>query len=154
MAFDDDDDFDDRPRRRRDDDEEEDDDRRGRRGRRRYENDRGEYDFQKRDEPHSGLGIASLAIAVFAGVALLVIFAVAGEMVEDGGGFDEESPAAIALVALAIGACALTMLGIGLGVGGVVQRDRNKRVAVAGLIANALVLVGSAALMCLGALMD
>jgi hypothetical protein len=155
MALYDDDDLDDRPRRRRhDDDDEHDDDRDERRRRRRYEDDEGEYDFEKRGEPHSGIGIASLVLAVVAGIAMLVIFGIAGVMAgDDVGGFDEESPAAMALGAFALLAGALTLVGLCLGIGALLQKDRNKLFGVIGIIANALVLVGSGGLMCVGALM-
>jgi hypothetical protein len=157
MALYDDDDLDDRPpsrRRRHDDDDEEDEDRdERRRRRRRYEDDEGEYDFRKHDEPHSGLGAASLVLAIIAGLGMLIIFAVAGVIAAgDAGGLDEESPEAMVLGALVIGACALALLGLGLGVGALLQKDRNKLFGIIGVIANALVLVGTGALICIGAL--
>jgi hypothetical protein len=158
MALYDDDDLDDRPRsrrRRHDDDDEYDDDRdERRRRRRRYEDDEEDYDFAKRDEPHSGIGIASLVLAVVAGIAMLVLFAIAGVMAgDDAGGLDEESPAAMALGAFALLAGALTLVGLCLGIGALLQKDRNKLFGVIGVIANALVLFGSGGLICLGALM-
>jgi hypothetical protein len=151
MALYDDDDLDDRPSRRRRYGDEEDDDRDERR---RYEDDEEEYDFQKRDEPHSGLGIASLVFAVVAGAGLLIIFAIAGVMAgDDMGGFDEGSPEAVVLVLLALVAWALTLLGLGLGIGALVQKDRNRLFGIIGVVANGLVLVGSGGLMCAGALM-
>jgi hypothetical protein len=155
MALYDDDDLDDRrPSRRRRYDDDEDEDRDERRRRRRYEDDEGDYDFRKRDEPHSGLGIASLVLAVIAGIAMLLIFTIVGVMAgDDVGGLDEESPEAMALGAFAIGACALTLLGLGLGVGALLQKDRNKLFGALGVVANGLVLVGSGGLMCAGALM-
>jgi hypothetical protein len=137
--YDDDDDYDDRPasRRRHDD-----------------EDDEREYDFQKRDVPHSGLGIASVALAVVAGVGLLIIFGIAGVMAADAGGdLDEESPEVMVLGVLALGACALTLLGLGLGIGALLQKDRRKGFAIAGVVANGLVLLGTSGLMCVGAMM-
>jgi hypothetical protein len=151
---DDDDEYDDRPasRRRHYDDEE--DDRAERQGRRRFEDDEEDYDLRKRDEPHSGLGIASLVLAAFAVVGLLILIGIAGVMAADAGGeLDEDSPELAVLGVLVLGACALTLLGLGLGIGALLQKDRRKTFGIAGVIANGLVLLGAAALMCLGAMM-
>jgi hypothetical protein len=153
---DDEDEYDDRPasRRRRYDDEE-DDERDARRGRRRHEDDEDDYDFRKRDEPHSGLGIASLVLAVVAGLGLLLLFGIGAAMAEDAGGeLGEESPEVMVLGAMAIGACALALVGLVLGLVALAQKDRRKAFGVAGVIANGLVLLGASTLICVGAMMN
>jgi hypothetical protein len=54
----------------------------------------------------------------------------------------------------AILAFVLLLVGLGLGLAGVLQTDRNKLFGTLGLAANAIVLLGSLGLMCLGALMN
>jgi hypothetical protein len=136
-------------------DDEEDDDRAAGRGRRRYQDDEGEYDFRKRDEPHSALGVVSLVIAVIAGLAMLVLFVTAAVLMEQSGGdLDEDSPETMALGLCAFAAFGLTLVGLGLGVAGVLQKDRKKLFGTLGLVANALVILGSLGLICLGALLN
>jgi hypothetical protein len=151
--YDDDDDPDDRPasRRRRYDDE--DDERDEGRGRRRYDDEEEDHDFREREQPHSGLGIASLIVAVFSGVLLLIVVGFAAVMAEEFGDLDEDSPTVMLLGAFALGACALTLLGLGLGVGGLIQKDRNKVFAILGVLANGFVLMGASTLLCAGVMM-
>jgi len=152
MAHLDDDDFEKRPasRRRRYDGGDDD----GEDRRRRFD-DEEDYDFRRRVPPHSGLGMVSLAIAIGTGLAMLILFGIAGVMAEEAGGdLDENSPTVMAMGALGLGVLAITLLGVGLGVGAVLQRDRNKLLGTLGLLGNALVLLGSLGLICIGALMD
>jgi hypothetical protein len=122
--------------------------------RRRHQDDEGDYDFRKRDLPHSGIGVASLVIAVVGGLAIFFVFAIAGVMEEETpGGLDENSPAAMLLGLIAVGLLGLIVIGLGLGIGGLVQKDRNKLFGMLGLAGNALVILGSGALMCAGAMM-
>jgi hypothetical protein len=99
----------------------------------------------------SGLGIASLVVAIAAGATAFALVVVAGMMeVSTPGGMDEESPQAI-LVGLGIfGVLGLNFLGLGLGVAGIVQPDRSRVVAILGLVLNALVILGLCGLMALG----
>jgi hypothetical protein len=158
MAFDDDDDFDDRPRsrrRRHDDDEEDDDDRDERRGRRRYEDDEGEYDFRKRDEPHSGAGIASVVIAGLAGLAFLILIAVAGVMAQgQGGELDENSPETIVLGMALLADAALALIGVIVAIVGLAQKDRKKVSCILGVVINGLLLLGMSGLICIGIAMS
>ncbi len=132
----------------------EDDDDLPRRRRRRFEDGEDEYDFGKREPPHSGLGIASLVLAVLAVVLLMVLFVIASVTAgNDMDGLDENSPEAMALGVAALGACALALLGLGLGIGGLIQPGRNKAPTIAGVVANALLLIGTAGLICAGVLM-
>jgi hypothetical protein len=155
--YDDQDDYDDRrtARRRYDDDDDEEQYGDEGRGRRRFQDDDGEYDFRKRDAPHSGLGIVSLVIAVIAGVAMLTLFGAAAVLTEEAGGdLDESSPTAIVLGVCAFAAFGLTLVGLGLGVAGMLQKDRNKLFGTLGLVANTLVILGSLSLICAGALFN
>lgn len=120
--------------RRRDDDDEDED-----------------YRPRRRQRRHSGLGIASFVIAL--GVVLLELVMVISAGVLQAsrpGGVDENSPEA-ALIGLSI--CfglMLDMVGIGLGIGGLLQPKRNKLFAVLGITLGGLVFLGVICLIVLG----
>lgn len=99
----------------------------------------------------SGLGIASFVLAIVAGVTALALVVIAGVMeASSPGGMDEESPQAI-IVGLGIfGVLGLSMLGVGLGVGGLVQADRSRAFGAIGLILNILVILGLGGIMVVG----
>jgi len=103
---------------------------------------------------HSGLGVASCVVGVLAGVFEVAIVAIAGVIeVSTPGGMDEESPAAI-LVGLGLFAgLAIAMLGVGLGIGGLMQR-RKKLFAVLGVLVSLLVTCGVASLFVIGLSME
>ncbi len=154
--YDDEDDIDDRPapRRRRPDDEE--DERDAGRGRRRHQDDEGEYDFRKRDFPHSGVGIASCLLAVLAvvtaGFGMVLAFAVGLDELD--AAIEAEEPKAMAVGLMMIGAVLIALIGGVLGAAGLAQRDRNKLFAAIGLCANGLLFLCGLALMIIGSLMD
>ena len=103
----------------------------------------------------SGLGIASLVVAVVAGLTAFSLVVIAGVMeVSTPGGVDEDSPA-VMLVGLGImGVVALNFLGLGLGVAGVLHPNRSRVVAIVGLVFNGLVILGLCGLMALGLSME
>ena len=84
---------------------------------------------------HSGMGIAAFVISLVAGLAMLLLFAVAG-MLETAtpGGMDEESPQAILIGAGMVALLAAELVAGGLGLAGLLQRDRRKAFAVLGLV--------------------
>jgi mannose/fructose/N-acetylgalactosamine-specific phosphotransferase system component IIC len=108
------------------------------------------------DEPeHSGLGIASFAIACFAGFIEFVFIVWAGILeTSTPGGMDENSPQA-AIIGLGIlGGILLCLVGFALGIAGLFQRDQKKTFPVLGLVIGLLVMVGTAGLFILGSLAD
>jgi hypothetical protein len=151
----DDDDFDDRPapRRRRHDDEDDGDDRRRRR--RRW-GDEDDHDFRKRDLPHSGVGIASCAVAVLAilaGVGAMTL-AAAGGIDDIEAAIEAEEPVALAAGVLMLGSGLLALIGGVLAIAGLAQGDRNKLFAVMGLCFNAMLFFCGLGLMILGSLAE
>ncbi|TCV97337.1 hypothetical protein EC912_101337 [Luteibacter rhizovicinus] len=103
--------------------------------------------------PQSGHGIASFVISLVASVAIMLCVAVSGLMVATGH-TDEDT--------LAFGVIGLTMFvflllavaGVVLGIIGVRRRDRRRTFAAIGLSLNILILVGTAALVALGSLVN
>ncbi len=94
------------------------------------------------DEPskHTGIGIASFVISIIVGFAEFVLFSIAGMMeANTPGGMDEEDPRVIMLGLGIFGGIALCLLGIGLGIAGVVIRDRRKLFAILGLVFNCII---------------
>jgi len=124
MPLYDDDDYDDRPARRRYGEE-------------------GEYDFRKRELPHSGVGIASCVLALFAvlagGFAMVLAAVVGFDDIE--AAINAEEPEAILAGLLFLGAGLLFLIGLVLAVAGLLQHDRNKLFAVLGLCLNGLCLL-------------
>lgn len=103
---------------------------------------------------HSGLGIASLIIGVIGGLAMFVLFAVAGYLqIRDPGGMDEKSSAVMLIGLGVIGFCLVHLLGLGLAIAGVFQADRRKGLAVVGLVINAVIIAGTVGLIVLGSAM-
>jgi len=156
MPLYDDDDYDDRPasRRRRSDDEEADerDDRR----RRRYDDDEDEYDFRKRELPHSGAGIASCVLALFAvlagGFAMVLAAVVGFDDIE--AAINAEEPEAMLAGMLLLGAGLFALIGLVLAIAGLLQRDRNKLFAILGLCLNGLFFLCGLGMTVVGLFMD
>jgi len=100
---------------------------------------------------HSGLGIASFIISILAGGASFLLLLVAGIMeAATPGGVDEESAGAVFLGLLLIGTMILNFVALGLGVGGLYQRDRLKIFAILGVVFSSLTLGGVLILIVLG----
>lgn len=101
---------------------------------------------------HSGLGIASLLLALVTGVMMFVLIAAAGYIeVTTPGGIDEESATAVMLGLGLIGVGLLDVLAVILGIAALLQPERRKVLAVLGLVIGAGSLLGMAGLMVLGA---
>jgi hypothetical protein len=101
-------------------------------------------------ERHSGLGIASFVISLIMAPALLVIVVMAALI----GSSDDESPANIIVGLLALGSIALLLTGIGLGIAGVLQKQRRRMFSVLGLVFNASLVLGILGLMLIGLMME
>jgi hypothetical protein len=109
-----------------------------------------DYDLLK----HSGLGVASFILSIAVGVFDFLVVALAGLMeASSPGGMDEESVIAILIGLFILGALAANLAGMGLGIAGMVQRDRKKVFSVLGLAFNAAIVFGIIGLMVIGAAM-
>ena len=95
-------------------------------------------------QKHSGLGIASFVTSVVSCVLIFILIMIAGAIeLSTPGGMDEESAAAII-----VGLCLFLFLGfavlaLGLGIGGLIQKDRKKIFAILGTVLATFVLLGS-----------
>ena len=108
-------------------------------------------DVVGRQDKHSGMGIASLVLAILVGILAFWVIALAGVLeATTPGGIDEDAPLT-ALIGLAILGCPLAnLVGLGLGIAGLIQRGSKKLTAILGTIGNGLVFSGVLGILVLG----
>jgi hypothetical protein len=99
---------------------------------------------------HSGLGIASFALALFVGIGEFVLVATAGYMTAQQGGMDPQSGVAVVLGLLMIGGLLLAFLGVALGFASLFQGGRRRVFGILGLLFNGLILLGVIGLILIG----
>ncbi|HET7932171.1 MAG TPA: hypothetical protein VFL63_12395 [Rhodanobacteraceae bacterium] len=103
------------------------------------------------DQKHSGMGIAAFVLSLVAGVLMFLLIAIAGIMTASSpGGLDEHSP-----VAIIVGLGMMLLLGIdvvaiGLGIAGLIQRDRKRLFPILGLVFALATILGTIFLVILG----
>jgi hypothetical protein len=103
----------------------------------------------------SGLGIASLILSVISGVGLFFIVVVAG-IIETStpGGMDENSAEAMLIGLSLFGFIFTALLALGLGIGGLVQQNRRRAMAVFGTVLASASLIAITLIMMLGIALD
>jgi hypothetical protein len=102
-------------------------------------------------QKHSGLGIASFIISIVAGISMFLIFVAAGVMeVSSPNGIDEKSAGAIVLGLFIIVAIGASLIALGIGIAGLLQKERKKIFAVLGTVFSTATLVCTIALLALG----
>jgi hypothetical protein len=101
----------------------------------------------------SGLGIASLVIGLIAGTIEFVNLVVAGVLSEKQGPEFDDSNAAIVIGLVFLAGILSLIIGGVLGIIGLVQANRAKGFAIAGLVINSLVGLGILGIIVLGLLM-
>ena len=106
-------------------------------------------------QTHSGFGIASFVASIVSGVGLFLIIVIAGVMeMSTSGGMDEESPA---MVMVGLGVLAflfIALVAFGLGIGGTIQKDRKRILAILGTVFSALSVLGTLSLILIGLATD
>ena len=103
------------------------------------------------EQKHSGLGIASFILGLGGGLLTFLVFFVAGIIgAANGGEIDEESVEAVMIGLFLMLFVFLDLLAIGLGIAGLMQKDRKKVFAVLGVACGASSVVLSGFLMLLG----
>ncbi|NPU98397.1 MAG: hypothetical protein HPY51_14465 [Candidatus Omnitrophica bacterium] len=101
------------------------------------------------DQKHSGLGVASFITSIVSGIFLFLLIVIAGVMeASTPGGIDEHSAVMVGLFLFAFMGGAL--IALGLGIGGLLQKERKKIFAILGTVFSAVSLVGIIFLMMLG----
>lgn len=91
--------------------------------------------------PHSGMGIAAFVISILLTIGVFVLLGVAGYMeTSSPGGLDENSIEAVVLGLFVIASGVALLIGAGLGLAGVLQRERRRVFAILGLVINGGVL--------------
>lgn len=107
------------------------------------------------DQPlkHSGLGIASFAVAILSGIGDFLFLIVVGVIGASNPNIDDTSPLAMVVGLFLFALVGISFIGLGLGIVAVILPNRNKLFAWLGLVFNALVLLGVAGLVCVGLLL-
>jgi hypothetical protein len=104
---------------------------------------------------HSGLGIASFIISIFLGIFDFFLVVIAGVVeATSPGGMDEKSAIAVVLGLLLFLGFGLSLVGIGLGIAGLIQKNRKKLFSVLGFIFNLAVVLVVLGIMVLGLMMS
>ncbi|WP_243892398.1 hypothetical protein [Shewanella algae] len=100
---------------------------------------------------HSGPGIASFVTSILSGIALFITFIVAGTLeTTTPGGMDENSMEAVLVGLMIIFMMLVCLVSLGLGIGGLVQKDRQKIFAILGTTFSGLIILGTIGLIALG----
>lgn len=104
-------------------------------------------------QKHSGIGIASFITSIIVGILMFLLVIVAGVMeTSTPGGMDEKSAGAI-IVGLGIfGLLFLDLVALGLGIGGLCQKERKKIMAILGTVFSVVILLGTLGLMVIGSM--
>ncbi|SFQ60168.1 hypothetical protein SAMN05216578_101338 [Halopseudomonas formosensis] len=91
---------------------------------------------------HSGVGIASFVTSIVAGVLIFLLVIIAGVLeVSTPGGMDEESIAAVLIGLFLFAFLGAELVALGLGIGGLIQKDRKKIFAILGVVFSATALL-------------
>jgi hypothetical protein len=103
------------------------------------------------EQKHSGIGIASFIISILGGILTFVVILIAGAIEgSTPGGMDENSAEAIVIGLSIISLFFLNILAVGLGVGGLVQKERKKIFAILGTIFSSFTVLLTIGLIVLG----
>ena len=100
---------------------------------------------------HSGIGIASFSTSIVSGICMFLLVVIAGVMESSTpGGIDEESAAAVILGLSIIAFLFISLVALGLGIGGVVQKDRKKIFPILGIVFSSVTLLTTLGLILVG----
>ena len=103
------------------------------------------------EQKHAGLGIASFIISMVAGLLVFIVIVIAGVMeASTPGGIDETSAGAVMVGLFLFLFIGMALVALGLGIAGLLQKQRKKVFAVLGTVFSSVTLVGAAFIMLLG----
>jgi phosphoglycerol transferase MdoB-like AlkP superfamily enzyme len=95
------------------------------------------------EKKHSGLGIASFIISIISGILVFFLLVIAGVMeVSTPGGIDENSAGAIILGMFLIALMFVSLVALGLGIGGLLHKERKRIFAILGTVFSLVVCLG------------
>lgn len=107
------------------------------------------------EHQHSGLGIASFITSVVSGLFIFLLFVVAGVMeASRPGGLDENSAGAVTIGLFLFFFLGTALIALGLGIGGLFQKERRSLFCVLGIVFSAVSIVGTLSAMLLGLAME
>lgn len=93
---------------------------------------------------HSGIGIASFIISIVVTIETFITFLLSGVLaVITPGGLNQDSASAVIIGFVIIFFLIISVVGIGLGIGGMLQKKSNKIFSLLGLIFNLLLVIGT-----------
>ena len=99
----------------------------------------------------NGLGMASFITSIVSGIFLFVVFSIAGVMESSTpGGIDEESTGAIVIGLFLFAFMGMALVALGMGIGGLVQREKKNIFAILGTVFSAVSLVVTIFLLIIG----
>lgn len=100
---------------------------------------------------HSGLGIASFIISLISAALIFILMAIAGVLeVSTPGGMSEESAGAVLIGLFLILFLIVCLVALGLGIGGLVQKERKKLFAILGTLFSGVTFVGTLFVLLIG----
>jgi uncharacterized membrane protein len=103
------------------------------------------------EQKHSGLGIVSFITSIVSGILIFLLIVIAGAMeVSTPGGMDEESAGAMMVGLFLFVFLGASLVALGLGIAGLLQKDRKKIFAILGTIFSAVTIVGMIFIVMLG----
>ncbi len=102
-------------------------------------------------QKHSGLGIASFITSIVSGILIFLVIVIAGVMeASTPGGIDEESAGAVMVGLFLFAFLGAALVALGLGIGGLLQKERKKIFAILGTVFSAVSFVGTIFIIILG----
>ena len=100
---------------------------------------------------HSGLGIASFIISIVIGMFDFFLVTIAGIVEATApGGIDEESVVAVAVGLSIFLGFGVSLIGIGLAIAGLIQKNRKKIFPILGLVFNLTIIIVVIGIMIIG----
>ena len=103
------------------------------------------------DQKHSGIGIASFILSIVVAIAMFFVFVFAAVMASRTHGVLDPNSLIAIVIGFGIVLClVLDLVALGLGISGLLQKDRKKIFALLGTIFSASTIIGASTLIIIG----
>lgn len=103
---------------------------------------------------HSGIGITSFIMSLVMALIAFIVVIIAGVLeTSSAGGMDESAVGTMVVGFLIIGCILVQLVALGLGIAGLIQKNRKKIFAVLGTVFSGLTIAGVVFLMLVGTMM-